>query len=175
MDLESPISDPATAVYLLQAIVCSNTCRLREATITLSLIDCEELQVVAIAKPPVGAECIKPLDASGTISFEETSYDVGHAPGRVLYVGHETSGTTSACMVDSTTALMQMLPDKASQEVDCLSGLLLVSIKADASKSTFKMAISVEASRSVSGLFKKCRKGHNDTVGITNKPFELNL
>ena len=149
--------------------------RLQEATITLSLKDFEDSRFAAIAKPPLGTECIAPHDIDGTISFEQTSYDVYHAFDRVLYLGHETTGTMSCGMIDNTTAQMRLLPDQGKQEVSCLSGLLLVCISADESKEAFDMAISVQASFSEGGLFKGCRKGRHATLRITNKPFELSL
>ncbi len=132
--------------YLFQPVViCSSSSQkqLHEATIRLSLSDSEGCKFLAIQDAPSNAECVAVHDIGGKVTFSESRY-AGKAPSRVLYVGHETSGSASCCMVNDTTVEVHLKAPHGSQVVTHLSGQLLVCI-ADDQRLSYNMRLSAEA------------------------------
>ena len=134
----------ASGCLFQASVFCSSSSQkqLQEVIIRLSLSDSEGCHFLAAQEAPLGAERVAVHDVEGRVSFSESTY-AGKAPRRVLYVGHETAGSTSCYMLNSTTVEVHLQAPRGSQAVSHLSGQLLVCI-ADDQKLSCSMGVSAE-------------------------------
>ena len=131
------------SAYLFQAGVSGTSGCAQEATVHLSLFDSGDCRFLCVQEPVPGAGCVAASDIEGRVVFSETPY-ASSAPGRVLHLGHETVGTMSCCMLNSTIAEMRLHAPPGDQGVSHSSGQFLVCI-ADNSRSSCKMRVSARA------------------------------
>ena len=134
------------SAYLLQpTISCSASSpkQLLGATVSLSLPESEGCGFLGVQDPPFGAECVAAYNVGSKVIFSEGTY-VGNAPCKVLYVGHETAGSSSSSMVNITKAEVQLQPHHGSQFAKQLSGQMLACI-ADDEQPSYSMQVSVKA------------------------------
>lgn len=131
--------------FLFQPIVScdsSSPKQLQAVTVHLSLPESEGCRFLGVEDAPSGAECVAAYDVGGRVIFSRAQY-ADNVPCKVLYVGHETAGTASSCMVDSAKAEMELRAPSGRQIVKQLSGQLLACIE-DEDKTSYSMRVSVE-------------------------------
>ena len=155
-------------VVVLQATVQSPTCSLREARITLTLLDSEFL---AMEQPRAGAEVIEPRDVDGSIKFCESSY-ADSAPGRAVYVGYETAGSMSISILSKTSVEMKLTPDQGRRTVSSLSGLLLMCL---AYRNSYRVAVSTRANALVLACRHSCNGQAETHVHTLNEEVHISL
>ena len=157
------------AVFLVQCTI--ESCQgelLKSAAVHLRLQEAEDCQILAVARPPPGAEFAAAREEVGVISFGEASADTG------MYVRHPTAGSMFCERIGSTEACMKLIADESTQEATRLSAVLFVCLTM-ASRVRYNMSVAVQASLSANGLLKAWRKGHDDTCKLDSKAVQLSL
>ena len=149
------------ATFVLKATVQSKSRKLTGAELQFSAGD--PASFLYISMPPDGAEFVTPQEVDGIIEVREGK------PG--LYIGYQTLGAASCGSIGSQNALVRLDPDQSTQEVGCLSVVVLVCLP-DASKMRYDMDVSVQASLSNNSFLRGWRKSRR-TIG--NRKVQLAL
>ena len=151
--------------FLLKCTVQSKSGKLRGAEVHLSINEREDFVFLDIAMPPKGVDFVAPHEVGGVIEFKEGK------PWNRLFVDHQTFGAMSCGMLGSKEAFVRLCPDQGTQEVSCLSAVVLVCLT-DSEGTSFDMFASVGASLSHTGVLRKLRKS-NHTYRIGGKKVQL--
>ena len=145
MDFEGPKGD-TFAAFSLYCTIHNKTCPLEKVDVEFCL-DSDEDQFLAVAPPPDGVEYAAPVKTHDSITFTESM------EGEGLFVNYDTCGRMTCSGDNSSSAHMQILPDRGTRGGRRLSAVLLVCLPA--SKLDFGIVVNVTALLTVPGIFKK--------------------